>query len=74
MKLPVVYVLTHDSIYVRKTTLHQPIEHTESLRLIPNMRVYRPADAEETAWAWAGSQTGRWSNVLGSNQTGTACV
>lgn len=53
MKLPVVYVLTHDSIYVGEDgPTHQPIEHTESLRLIPNMRVYRPADAEETAWAW----------------------
>ena len=53
MKLPVVYVLTHDSIYVGEDgPTHQPIEHTESLRLIPNLRVYRPADAEETAWAW----------------------
>lgn len=53
MKLPVVYVLTHDSVYVGEDgPTHQPIEHTESLRLIPNLRVYRPADAEETAWAW----------------------
>lgn len=53
MKLPVVYILTHDSIYVGEDgPTHQPIEQTESLRLIPNLRVYRPADAEETAWAW----------------------
>jgi transketolase len=53
MKLPVVFVLTHDSVYVGEDgPTHQPIEHTESLRLIPNLRVYRPADAEETAWSW----------------------
>lgn len=53
MKQPVVYVLTHDSIFVGEDgPTHQPIEHTESLRLIPNLRVYRPADARETAWSW----------------------
>ncbi|NMB01649.1 MAG: transketolase [Firmicutes bacterium] len=53
MKLPVVYILTHDSVYVGEDgPTHQPIETTESLRLIPNLRVYRPADAEETAWSW----------------------
>lgn len=53
MKQPVVYVLTHDSAYVGEDgPTHQPIEHTESLRLIPNLRVYRPADAQETAHAW----------------------
>ena len=53
MKQPVIYVLTHDSIYVGEDgPTHQPVEHTESLRLIPNLRVYRPCDAEETAWAW----------------------
>jgi len=53
MKQPVIYVLTHDSIYVGEDgPTHQPIEHTESLRLIPNLAVYRPADAQETAYAW----------------------
>lgn len=53
MKLPVVYILTHDSVYVGEDgPTHQPIESTESLRLIPNLHVYRPADAEETAWSW----------------------
>ena len=53
MGLPVVYVLTHDSPYVGEDgPTHQPIEHTESLRLIPNLHVFRPADAEETAWSW----------------------
>jgi len=53
MELPVVYVLTHDSAYVGEDgPTHQPVEHTESLRLIPNLYVFRPADAEETAWSW----------------------
>ncbi len=53
MKLPVVYVLTHDSIYVGGDgPTHQPIEHLTSLRIIPNMMVLRPGDAEETVEAW----------------------
>jgi transketolase len=53
MKLPVVYVLTHDSVYIGEDgPTHQPIEHIASLRAIPNVRVFRPADAEETAVAW----------------------
>ena len=47
MGLPVVYILTHDSVYVGEDgPTHQPIETTESLRLIPNLAVFRPADAE----------------------------
>ncbi|MDL2228988.1 transketolase [Treponema sp. OttesenSCG-928-L16] len=54
MKQPVIYVLTHDSIFVGEDgPTHQPIEHVTSLRVIPNMRVLRPADAEETCEAWA---------------------
>jgi len=54
MKQPVVYVLTHDSIFVGEDgPTHQPIENVASLRIIPNTRVLRPADAEETAEAWA---------------------
>jgi len=54
MKQPVIYVLTHDSIFVGEDgPTHQPIEHLASLRVIPNIRVLRPADAEETAEAWA---------------------
>ncbi|HOB07907.1 MAG: transketolase [Limnochordia bacterium] len=53
MKQPVIYVFTHDSIYVGEDgPTHQPIEQTESLRLIPNLWVFRPADAEETVHAW----------------------
>ena len=54
MKLPVIYILTHDSVYVGEDgPTHQPVETTESLRLIPNLAVFRPADAEETAWSWS---------------------
>jgi len=54
MKQPVVYVLTHDSIFVGEDgPTHQPVEHLAALRAIPNVRVLRPADAEETAEAWA---------------------
>lgn len=53
MKLPVVYVLTHDSIGVGEDgPTHQPVEHVASLRAIPGLVVVRPADANETAVAW----------------------
>ncbi len=53
MKLPVIYVLTHDSIYVGEDgPTHQPVETISSLRIIPNTRVLRPADAQETEVAW----------------------
>ena len=53
MNLPVIYVLTHDSIFVGEDgPTHQPVEHLASFRIIPGMRVLRPADAEEAAEAW----------------------
>ena len=53
MGLPVIYVLSHDSIYVGEDgPTHQPVETLSALRAIPNTRVFRPADAEETAIAW----------------------
>ncbi len=53
-KLPVVYLYTHDSIGVGEDgPTHQPIETVSALRLIPNLDVIRPADAEETAGAFA---------------------
>jgi transketolase len=53
MKLPVTYVYTHDSIYVGEDgPTHQPVEHLESLRIIPGMTVLRPGDGEETNVAW----------------------
>ena len=53
MKLPLIYVFTHDSIAVGEDgPTHQPVEHVASLRAIPNLTVIRPADANETAEAW----------------------
>lgn len=50
----VVYVMTHDSIGLGEDgPTHQPIEHLMSLRAMPNLKVIRPADAVETAEAWA---------------------
>jgi transketolase len=52
-KLPNIYVLTHDSIYVGEDgPTHQPIETVAALRCIPNVQVLRPGDAEETQLAW----------------------
>jgi len=54
MHLPAIYVWTHDSIFVGEDgPTHQPIEHVASLRLIPNLVTFRPADGVETALAWA---------------------
>lgn len=51
--LPVTYVLTHDSIAVGEDgPTHEPIEHIAGLRAIPNLNVFRPADARETQAAW----------------------
>lgn len=53
MKLPVTYVWTHDSIGLGEDgPTHQPVEHLTALRAIPGLDVVRPADANETAWAW----------------------
>ena len=50
----VIYVMTHDSIGLGEDgPTHQPIEHLQSLRTIPGLEVYRPADAVETAECWA---------------------
>jgi len=53
MKLPVIYVLTHDSFYVGEDgPSHEPVEHAMALRLLPEMTVIRPADPTETGAAW----------------------
>jgi transketolase len=53
MKLPVAFVFSHDSIGLGQDgPTHQPIEQLAALRAIPGLRVFRPADANETAWAW----------------------
>ena len=54
MKQQVIYVFTHDSIFVGEDgPTHEPIEHLASLRTIPGVKVIRPADTAETAVAWA---------------------
>ena len=54
MKQRVIYVMTHDSIGLGEDgPTHQPIEHLPSLRIIPNMTVWRPCDVTETAQSWA---------------------
>ncbi len=53
MELPVVYVFTHDSIFLGEDgPTHQPVEQLLALRAIPNLTLIRPADANETAAAW----------------------
>lgn len=53
MKVPSIYVMTHDSIGLGEDgPTHQPIEHLASLRAMPNVTVLRPGDANEVAYAW----------------------
>lgn len=67
MKLPVIYVYSHDSIGVGEDgPTHQPIEHLASYRSIPNITVFRPADATETAAGWA--------LAMASEETPTALI
>lgn len=54
MKQQAIYVLTHDSIFLGEDgPTHQPVEQLWTMRLVPNLDVYRPADAVECAAAWA---------------------
>ena len=72
MKQRVVHVFTHDSIGLGEDgPTHQPVEHAASLRLIPNLDVWRPCDAAETAVAWirALAQADRPSALLLSRQS-----
>ena len=60
MGLPVIYVLTHDSIGVGEDgPTHEPIEQLAMLRSTPNVNVFRPADAMETAAAWYSAVTSK---------------
>lgn len=60
MNLPVIYVLTHDSIAVGEDgPTHEPIEHLASLRSLPNFNVFRPADSKETACGWYAAMTSK---------------
>ncbi|MGQ7296035.1 transketolase [Quadrisphaera sp. KR29] len=56
MQIPSIFVWTHDSIGLGEDgPTHQPVEHVSALRLIPGLAVVRPADANETAYAWRGA-------------------
>ncbi len=71
MGLRVIYVMTHDSIGLGEDgPTHQPVEHVASLRAMPNMRVFRPCDAVETAECWqvALAQKGTPSTLALSRQ------
>lgn len=53
MKLPSIFVFSHDSFYVGEDgPTHEPVEHLAALRVIPGVTTFRPADANETAYAW----------------------
>lgn len=71
MELPVLYVLTHDSIGVGEDgPTHQPIEHLAGLRAMPNMKVYRPCDGRETTASYINAITGKEpSCIVLSRQT-----
>ena len=65
MNLPVVYILTHDSIGVGEDgPTHEPVEQLIALRSVPGMKVYRPADGKETVAAWISALTGNSPTAL----------
>lgn len=71
MKIPSTFVLTHDSFFVGEDgPTHQPVEHAASLRIIPDLNVWRPADAFETyaAWCLAVSEAQKPSALLLTRQ------
>lgn len=64
-KAKVIYVMTHDSIGLGEDgPTHQPVEHLQALRAIPQLTVYRPADAVETAECWAAALTDDGPSLL----------
>ena len=65
MDIPVIYVMTHDSIGVGEDgPTHQPVEQLISLRAIPNIKVFRPCDGKETAAAYASALTNNSPTVI----------
>ena len=71
MKLPVTYVLTHDSIGLGEDgPTHQPVEHIASLRLIPNLNIWRPCDQQETLVAWRSALNPGTPTVLALSRQG----
>jgi len=75
MGIRVVHVMTHDSIGVGEDgPTHQPVEHLASLRAIPHLLVFRPADAVETAECWKAALTAREPTVMALSRQKTAAV
>jgi transketolase len=76
MKLRTIQVLTHDSIGLGEDgPTHQPVEHLASLRAIPNLNVFRPADEIETMEAWqVALSTGTTPSVLALTRQNLPCV
>ena len=71
MKLPVIYVLTHDSLAVGEDgPTHQPVEQLVMLRSIPGVRVYRPAGRKEVASAWFQSLAYEGPSILALSRQG----
>jgi transketolase, bacterial and yeast len=65
MEQRVIYVMTHDSIGLGEDgPTHQPVEHLTALRAIPNLLVFRPADAMETAECWELAMEARHPSIL----------
>ncbi len=65
MNIPVIYVMTHDSIGVGEDgPTHQPVEQLIALRSIPNLKVFRPCDGKETAAAYISAFTGESPTVI----------
>lgn len=66
MKLPSIFIFSHDSFYVGEDgPTHEPVEQLAALRCMPNVLVLRPADANETAYAWLEAL---------NNKTGPTCI
>lgn len=75
MQSKVLYVLTHDSIGLGEDgPTHQPVEHLASLRAIPNLDVFRPADVIETMEAYEAALDGTGPAVMALSRQGTPCV
>ena len=74
MEKRVIYVMTHDSIGLGEDgPTHQPVEHVASLRAMPNVNVFRPADIVETAEAWQIAMTShKTPSVLALSRQGLA--
>src|SRR4029079_4341542 len=74
-KARVIYVMTHDSIGLGEDgPTHQPMEHLQSLRAMPQLEVYRPADAVETAECWALALASEGPSVLALTRQNLAPV